>query len=427
MPRRLPWWRTALAALLVAVLAGCASAPPPLPLAELRDFAPLVVAPARLAAVQATPERFSQMGGMTTAQMEDRTREFADVRVGHFMGVPSGWAGRPVKIHHRSYLHRQETRGGIVLVPGFTEGLAHYQELVHDLVANGYSVYIHDHRGQGFSTRLLPDAADGDKGHIDQFDHLVADLATFALQVQAQRAGNPRPLFALAHSMGGAVLALHLARAGSATPLAAAALVTPMFEPTIGQTGLGAGVDRAAARWCDGLSARLPFQLPGLSAQRAAGQGFDAARAAFEASSNRQDNDLSHSVPRLMRRWADRASACTDTSAPEHCGHADAKVEGPTLRWVSQACSAAREARGPGASTIARPVLLINGGQDTVVEAGAQREFCTRAPGCVGQTMPGARHGLLFETDDLRTPALAQMLGFFDCVRAGGRSCPDKP
>jgi hypothetical protein len=98
-----------------------------------------------------------------------------------------------------------------------------------------------------------------------------------------------------------------------------------MHEPTIAGSGLGEGIERAARRWCDELSVQLPFQLPWLSAQRVAGQDFDLARAAFEAKADRADNDLSHSVPRLMRRWADRAATCEG----EHCGHGDAKVEGP--------------------------------------------------------------------------------------------------
>ena len=392
---------------------------------------PLTVSAATLAAYPLSAEaRFAHTGWQA---IEAATMKLAERTVGAMPGVPTGLAQDPVKLHHRLYVHRQESRGGVVIVPGFTEGLTMYQEVIHDLVRNGYSVYVQDHRGQGFSTRLLSSPADASKGHIDQFDHLVTDLDQFVKRVQASRAGSDKPLFVLAHSMGGAVVSLLLAQQGGATPFKAAALVTPMHEPTIAQTGLSPGMEQAARRWCDDYSVQLPFQLPGLSGQRVSGQDFDLARAAFEARADKANDDLSHSVPRMQRRWADRAATCEG----EHCGHADAKVEGPTLRWVNQACSGARTARGEAAAKTAVPVLLLNGGQDTVVEAAAQRTYCANvnaarpaanvragpAGRCVLYTLPQARHSVLVEADAYRQPTLAHTLAFFDCVRRGGATC----
>jgi len=394
-----------------------------------QSFETLVVTPTTLQAHALSEE--ARFAHQRWDQIEAATQKLADLTVGSFEGEPTGLWSRPVRVHYRIYQHRYESRGAVVLVPGFTEGLTMYQELIHDLVHNGYSVYIHDHRGQGFSTRLLEDTEDASKGHMDQFDRLVLDLDHFAELVQQHRARTgaaAAPLFVLAHSMGGAVVSLHLARRGADTPFAAAALITPMHEPTIAGSGLSEGVESAARRWCDEWSVQLPFQLPGLSARRVAGQDFDLARAAFEAKADRADNDLSHSVPRLMRRWADRAATCEG----EHCGHGDAKIEGPTLRWVSQACSGSRQARGPEAAQITVPVLLLNGGQDTVVQAAAQREFCdhvntpsaagqpARTGRCVAYTLPNARHAVLVEVDTERRPALAHTLAFFDCIRGGG-------
>ena len=125
-----------------------------------------------------------------------------------------------------------------------------------------------------------------------------------------------------------------------------------MHEPRL--DGLGVTVDRLLTRWCDDGGTDLAVQLPLLSTARVRGKGFDAEEAAFMAKTDQQDNDMSNSVPRLLRTWEYRRGRCTDV----HCAHPDARVAGPTLRWVAQACAGARESRGPEAARITDLTLI---------------------------------------------------------------------
>ena len=390
---------------LVAWLTGCASqgqkvsgpVVEPMPVLD-------AVSTSRVGAWTGEP-----VAGVTSwSEWEARTRLMADVHVGSVTGVPVG--DTPVRLHWRHYVHRHEQRGGVVISVGFTEGLTMYQEVIHDLVRNGYSVYIQDHRGQGFSTRLTG----GTVGHVNDFGHLVDDLSAFVNNVSLQRGPGARPLFGLAHSMGGAVLAGVLERQGAGGPLAAVALFTPMFEPAVAPPGASV-LGRALQGWCH--RGAWDMQLPqALGTWQAAGQGFEAERDAFLQSSTPQDNDMSHSVPRLRQRWVAREASC---DAGVHCGHGDARVAGPTLQWAMQACHASADIRGAAARQVARPLLLFSGGQDTIVLNAAQAEFCAQVnavhPGnCQAWRLPEARHAVLVEKDSLRNMALDMMLRFFD-------------
>src|SRR4030081_2898900 len=99
-------------------------------------------------------------------------------------------------------------KGTVCVFTGRGEQIEKYFETVRDLRDRGFAVAMIDWRGQGHSSRRLREPR---KGYVRDFFDFEVDVETFMRQVVMP--GCPPPYFALAHSMGGAVL-LRVAHAG---------------------------------------------------------------------------------------------------------------------------------------------------------------------------------------------------------------------
>src|SRR5205807_39774 len=113
-------------------------------------------------------------------------------------------------------------RGTVAVLGGRGEFIEKYFEVAHDLLRRGFTVATMDWRGQGGSERTLRNPL---KGHVDDFSHYEHDLHALLEQVMAPFC--PRPWFALAHSMGAAVL-LSMAEADRC-PFERLVLTSPMI------------------------------------------------------------------------------------------------------------------------------------------------------------------------------------------------------
>jgi len=105
--------------------------------------------------------------------------------------------------------HQTGSKGSLVFVNGFGENIFKYIELFYDLNLIGYSpIYTYDHRGQGFSESILPNAQ---VVHIESYKYYVKDLNTFIQNVVLEdKAVNQNQLFLIAHSMGATISLLYL-------------------------------------------------------------------------------------------------------------------------------------------------------------------------------------------------------------------------
>ncbi len=99
-------------------------------------------------------------------------------------------------------------KGTVCVFTGRGEQIEKYFETVRDLRDRGFAVAMIDWRGQGHSSRRLRDPR---KGYVRDFSDFEIDVDAFVQQVVLPDC--PPPYFALAHSMGGAVM-LRVAHAG---------------------------------------------------------------------------------------------------------------------------------------------------------------------------------------------------------------------
>jgi lysophospholipase len=302
------------------------------------------------------------------------------VKRGEFIGTGG------LKLAYASAMVPNE-RAAVVIVTGRTENILKYQEVVADLVRQGYSAYVYDHRGQGFSSRLLPN--EREKGHVVAFEDYVDDLQTFITDVV--RPNSHKTLLVLAHSMGGGIASRHLQRFPGT--FAAAALSSPMHQPN---AKILISVDSS----CDWFKATSWFFVESW----AGGKPRPYAHTAYDDVSN----EYTHSAV----RWAQVLKVEDD--------HVDVRLGGPTRGWVSEACAASDRLIAEADKTTT-PVLVLQAGADTAVTPEGQTAFCSAlargtSRSCEGggpRQIADARHELLIEADRYRVPAMTAIFEFF--------------
>jgi lysophospholipase len=265
-------------------------------------------------------------------------------------------------------------RGSVVLSPGRSEPIEKYFEVVHELLARGFVVLVHDWRGQGLSARDLPDRL---KGHAKGFKTFLSDYATL-LDAFAERL--PRPWIALGHSMGGCLTTLALAQGESR--FSACVLSAPMLGLNTG--GKPARAARALA-WI--------FARAGLSGDYTLGDRGDPFAQTFARDA------LTHDEARYARYMAQL------TANP------DIALGGTTWGWVDFAFSAcAWLRRSPGVEAIPIPVTIVGAGEDSRVLNADLKSIAGRIPHGRYLEVPGAFHEILIEIDERR----AQFWAAFD-------------
>ncbi|MDA8425264.1 MAG: alpha/beta hydrolase [Treponema sp.] len=293
--------------------------------------------------------------------------------------------GASIFVHR--WLPDGEVRGVLAVAHGMAEHGARYERFASAATAEGWAVYLPDHRGHGRT------AAGGSLGWFaerDGFRRVVEDLHEVAAAAALEHDGRPLALFG--HSMGSIIAEFYAALHGKTLACCAlSGVVMPPPPPLLAAARLLAGVG------CIVKGSKAAAPLLNTLSFGANNKSFAPARTAFD--------------------WLSRDAA-----------EVDAYVADPLCGFV---CSdglyrdllgAFRELYRPSGlvSRIhpALPVLVMAGAEDPV---GGSRGFAgalaerLKAAGLRGvetRIYPGARHEILNETDRERvTSELLAWLG----------------
>jgi lysophospholipase len=265
---------------------------------------------------------------------------------------------------------RGPARGTFCVFSGRGEYIEKYFEVIADLRRRGFAVAIHDWRGQGGSHRAL---ANPRKGHIKDFSEFDRDLAAFMQQVVLPEC--PPPYYALAHSMGGNVLARHSVISGSW--FERIVLCAPMLEIIADKQRFPGGLVRfyVEAACLLGFSTRY---VP-------TGGDQPAETMPFEGNTLTSDRERFHRNRQIIE------------AAPELA------LGYPTLGWTRAAyrsCDMVTDSMF--ARRVQVPLLLVSAANDRVVSSRAIEAFASRLKIGAHVAIPQSEHEILQESDAAR-------------------------
>jgi len=255
-------------------------------------------------------------------------------------------------------------RGTVVVLQGRAEYIEKYFETVRDLRARGFAVATFDWRGQGLSDRALSDKR---KGHVRNFNEFATDLS--AIMEQVVLPDCPPPIYALAHSMGGAI-AVATCHDGSRW-FERVVLSAPMIAlPPSPLTRIAGPLARTLRVFGSG-SAYVPSGNGGLTGK----QEFIT-------------NPLTSDPVRYAR------NAAVLEEEPE------LGLGAPTVAWADAALRLMKRFAEPGyAGRIRQPILMVAAGRDEVVSTAAIEQFGMNLLAGRHLILPGAKHEILQEQD----------------------------
>ena len=315
--------------------------------------------------------------GLTMESDLENTEKAKEIEAFYQQGREGTFTGADeLSIYFKVFRQKNDNSPAIMISSGRTEAAIKYKELIFDLYKIGYSVYIHDHRGQGLSGRMLEDP---DMGYVREFQHYIDDMHQFYRQEVEPK--NHKAVFLIAHSMGGAIGMTYLEQFPD--DFQAASFSSPMLELPNGACG----------------GTKL---LMGKKIKYAMGQG-----PYREEPVRFSKNKLTGSELRYNRMNA------------AYLAEPRARLGGATYQWVNESCDQF-EYMEEHIGQIETPFIIFSAENEQIVKEKGHQRFVELAQeqgkDARGYLIHDAQHELLIEKDQQRMQTINQTLWFFESI-----------
>jgi len=318
----------------------------------------------------------------------------------HFSGVNAARINYAVFNHSEINIKSNENTAQkcLVISSGRSEGYLKYKELSFDLFNLGFDVFLIDHRGQGLSERALENSH---KGYVENFQYYVDDLATFIEKVVGPHCtynGDIHKPYLLAHSMGGAIAARYLQ--DYPENIQAAVLSSPMLGFISG------GIPDIFAKLLVKTTAQINLWFDETP-------WYFFGQKDYVHKDNDQDDFADNPLMHSELRHQQFTQLYHTTPAIQ--------LGGITVKWLTESI-AALEKIFTNINKITTPTLVIQAGDDKIVNNQAQDDFCHQLHQLHPQSCPkgkplivkDAYHELFFESDIYRQQTLMAVDEWFE-------------
>jgi lysophospholipase len=270
-------------------------------------------------------------------------------------------------------------KGTVIVVPGFTATIEMTMREIVKINASGYRVASIEYRGQGESYRPL---ANPEKGFVESYAQLGAELAAFAEQVRIA----DKPLFFYSISQGGHIT---MRMAGEQNPdVAAYALIVPMIKVNSGDS------DYATARTV--ASVLHTIGLGNLY---------------FPGQSEWPNGELVFGQPIPCN--ANPATAQTREAL--FAARETLRTNGVTVSWLHETAASTETLFSPAhIAAISQQVMMFTAGVDLLVDTPEAQRFCDSLAHCELKHLAESRHCITREDFELYDRVVEDAIGHFD-------------